>query len=77
LLARAGKLDPAAAHLVHALQLEPDNVSAMYQLAQVYSRKGESARAQELFAKVGKAKAEDREQFTSRGIAQIIREGAK
>ena len=49
----------------------------MYQLAQVYSRKGDSARAKELFAKVGKAKAEDREQFTSRGLAQIIREGAK
>jgi len=74
---RAGKLDVAVKHLARALQLEPDNVSAMYQLAQVYSRKGDSARAKELFAKVGKAKAEDREQFTSRGLAQIIREGAK
>jgi hypothetical protein len=26
---------------------------------------------------VGKAKAEDREQFTSRGLAQIVKEGAR
>jgi len=77
LLARGGELDGAIAHLNRALQLEPDNVSAMYQLAQVLSRKGESARARELFAKVGKAKQEDREQFTTRGLAQIMREGAK
>jgi tetratricopeptide (TPR) repeat protein len=77
LQARAGELDAAIGHLNRALQLEPDNVSAMYQLAQVYSRKGQSARARELFAKVGKAKTEDREQFTSRGLAQIVREGGR
>lgn len=77
LLTRAGKLALAQAHLVRALQLEPGNVSAMYQLAQVYSRQGQTERAKELFAKVGQAKAEDREQFTNRGLAQIVREGAK
>ena len=77
LQARIGEFDAAVPHLNRALQLEPGNVSAMYQLAQVYSRKGQAERAKELFAKVGKAKAEEREQFTSRGLAQIVKEGAR
>ena len=54
LLARRGELDAAEKHLSRALQLEPENVSATYQLAQVYQKKGDSARARQLFAKVSK-----------------------
>ena len=68
LLARRGQYDLAAKHLEKALELDPENVAAMYQLAQVYQRKGESARAKQLFAKVGKLKAQDREQFTRGGF---------
>ena len=64
LLARRGVLDLAAKHLTRALELDPDNVAATYQLAQVYQKKGDLVRAKQLFAKVSKAKAEDREQFT-------------
>ena len=77
LLARRGQYDLAAKHLEKALELDPENVAAMYQLAQVYQRKGESARAKQLFAKVGKLKAEDREQFTRGGLLQIVREGGR
>lgn len=77
LLARRGQLDLAVQHLTRALELDPENVSATYQLAQVYQKKGNSTRARELFAKVSKAKAEDREQFTRGGLAHIVREGSR
>lgn len=77
LLGRAGDLPGAAAQLERALKLEPDNVSATYQLAQVMSKQGQAARAKELFAKVRKAKEDEREQFTTKGLAQIVREGSQ
>ena len=77
LLARRGDLELAAKHLIRALELDRDNVTATYQLAQVYQKKGDPARAKELFAKVSKAKAEDREQFTRGGLQHIIREGSR
>jgi Flp pilus assembly protein TadD len=77
LLARRGELDRAEAHLTRALALEPDNITATYQLAQVCQRKGDTARARELFAKVSKAKAEDREQFTRGGLQRLIQAGSR
>lgn len=72
-LARDGQFEEAAAHLERAITLDPANVGAIYQLAQVYSRKGNTSRAKELFAKVSKMKTEDRENFTKRGLQQILR----
>ena len=77
LLARRGALDLAEEHLTRALELDPDNVTATYQLAQICQKKGDTARARELFAKVSKAKAEDREQFTRGGLQHIIRAGSQ
>jgi tetratricopeptide (TPR) repeat protein len=77
LLLRRGELDRAAAHLEQALKLEPGNVGAMYPLAQVYSKKGDAERARVLFAKVGKARQEERERFAQSGLAQIVREGSR
>jgi len=77
LLLRRGELDRAAGQLERALQIEPEEVAAAYQLAQVYAKKGDSRRAREMFAKVSKAKAEERDQFTSRGLQQIVKEGAR
>jgi tetratricopeptide (TPR) repeat protein len=77
LLVRRGELDLAEKQLTRALDLEPENVSATYQLAQVCQKKGDSARAKELFAKVSKAKAQDREQFTRGGLQHIIRAGSQ
>jgi tetratricopeptide (TPR) repeat protein len=77
LLATRGELDLAMKHLSRALELDPDNVTATYQLAQVLQRKGDRARAKELFAKVSKAKAEEREQFTRGGLQHIIRVGSR
>jgi len=77
LLARRGVLDLAEEHLTRALELDPANVTATYQLAQICQKKGDSARARELFAKVSKAKADDREQFTRGGLQHIIRAGSQ
>jgi cytochrome c-type biogenesis protein CcmH/NrfG len=77
LLARRGELDLAVQHLARALELDSENISATYQLAQIFQKKGDSARAQQLFAKVSQAKAEEREQFTRGGLQQIIREGSR
>jgi Flp pilus assembly protein TadD len=76
-LAREKEFDLAQKHLTRALELDPENVSATYQLAQVLQRKGDSVRAKELFAKVSKAKEEDREQFTKGGLQHIIRVGSQ
>jgi tetratricopeptide (TPR) repeat protein len=73
LLARDGRFEEAAAHLERATTLEPENVSAIYQLAQVYSKKGNAPQAKQLFAKVSKMKADDRENFTNRRLQQILR----
>jgi tetratricopeptide (TPR) repeat protein len=73
LLARDGNFEEAAMHLERAITLESENVGAMYQLAQVYSRIGNAPRAKQLFAKVSKMKAEDRENFANRRLQQILR----
>jgi tetratricopeptide (TPR) repeat protein len=73
LLAREGQLPEAATHLERAVKLQPDNVAALYQLAQVYSKNGETARAKQLFAQVGKMKGDDRENFANHGLQQILR----
>ena len=60
-----------------AIRLDPNDVSATYQLAQAYRAK-DSARADELFAKVSQAKAEAAEQKASKGgLLRIVRDGAK
>jgi Flp pilus assembly protein TadD len=75
MLARRGELDEALEHLERVRAIEPAEVSATYQLALVHRSRGESERAKELFALVGRQKAEDREQFTKGGLLRIVREG--
>lgn len=74
---RRGDLDRAAVELERALEILPGDVSATYQLAQVYAKKGETARSRELFNRVGKARADEREQFTSQGLEQISKQGIR
>ncbi len=77
LLFRRGDLEGAAAQLERALRIAPDDVSALYQLAQLYAKTGDVARSRELFARVSKMKADEREQFTGQGLEQIRRQGAR
>jgi predicted Zn-dependent protease len=76
-LFKRGDIGHAIEQLTRALELDPGDSSATYQLAQAYRKKGDARRADELFAKVSQEKAEAREQFTQRNLVRIIREGAQ
>ena len=75
MLARRGSLDAAIEHLEKARSIDSEEVSATYQLALVYRSSGNVEKAKELFALVGKQKAEDRDEFTRGGLLRIVREG--
>lgn len=77
MLLRSGDLDRAAAHLEEALKLEADHMPAIYSLAQVRQKQGDKEAAKALFARVQQAKTEEHDEFTQRGLLQIVREGAK
>jgi tetratricopeptide (TPR) repeat protein len=77
LLLRSGDLDSAAAHLEEALKLDADNMAAIYSLAQVRQKQGDKESAKALFARVQQAKTEEHDEFTQRGLLQIVREGAR
>lgn len=76
LLLQRGDAEQAILHLDKALELDPGRVTAMYQLAQAYRKKGDAGKAAELLAKVGKAKEEDPAHFPQRNLLRIIREEA-
>lgn len=76
MLARRGALNEAIRHLEKARTIDPDEVSATYQLALAYRGSGELEKARDLFALVGKQKAEDRDEFTRGGLLRIVREGS-
>jgi predicted Zn-dependent protease len=71
-----GEFDRADEQLEKALEIDPEDIAATYQLARVKQRKGDRQRAQELFAKVSKAKEEDRDGFTQGGLLRIVRQGS-
>jgi thioredoxin-like negative regulator of GroEL len=59
------------------LKLDPDDIAAAYQLAFLCRKKGDTQRANELFAKVSQAKAEDPDQATKKNLVRIIREESR
>lgn len=77
MLARRGDLEEALEHLARARAIDPGETSAIYQLALVHRRRGDAEQARELFALVGRQKAEDREEFAKRGLLRMVREGAR
>ena len=76
-LLRRGEVERAIQELEKALELDPKDESPMYQLAQAYRRKGDLNRAKDLFAKVDRSKAEERDKFMNRTLLRLVREGAK
>jgi len=76
-LVKRGNLERAAREFEAALRIQPDDASAAYQLALVYQKTGETQRAEELFAKVGKARAETPSQIVPSILIRIIREGSQ
>lgn len=76
LLLRRGEVDRACEQLEKAVELDPDDLTATYQLAQALQKKGQTARARELFSKVEKAKIADRD-LTRQNLLRILREQSK
>src|SRR5262249_18341978 len=74
--AKRGDLSKAAQEFEAILKLQPNDASAAYQLAVIYRKTGATKRAEELFAKVGKARAEDPPPMTPSTLVQIIRDAA-
>ena len=58
---RLGEIDLAVEQLEKAIELDPEDLTATYQLAQALQRKGNAARARELFSRVEKANKADRD----------------
>ena len=77
LLLRRNEVDRAITELEKALELDPQETSSLYQLAQAHRKNGNLERAKELFAKVDRAKSEEREKFMNRTLLRLVREGSK
>jgi tetratricopeptide (TPR) repeat protein len=76
MLMKRGDIAGAAGQFEAALQIDPEEMSATYQLAMIYRDQGKTKQAEELAAKVSKARsAPDPGQFTQRNLVKIIREG--
>ena len=75
--AKRGELNRAVSEFEAALKLAPDDAATAYQLALLYQKTGATAKAEELFAKVGKVRAEDPSRVAPRNLVRIIREGSQ
>jgi len=74
ILAARGDQPGARRQFEEALKLDPDNAGAAYQLALIYRKAGNMARAQELMSKAGKAASVSNEPtVTTRDLVKIIR----
>jgi Flp pilus assembly protein TadD len=78
MLVKRGEPERATRQFEEALKLEPDDNTAAYQLALLYRKAGNTKRAEELMAKVGKATSvPDSKPITGRDLVRIVREASK
>ena len=70
-----GDLDAAISHLEKASALNPSATGPLYLLAQVYRRKGNGPRAQELITRVSKMQEQDRQAMARADLKDIASEG--
>jgi Flp pilus assembly protein TadD len=79
-LLRRGDTEKAIEQLERATSLDPDTPGPLYQLGQAYRKMGNTARAQELLARVTKlneqGRSDDPDKELKRIVVRIIREGA-
>ena len=72
-----GDFDHAAQEFEEALKLQPADASPAYQLALVYRKRGNTAKADELFDLFSKAKKEDPNQTAARDLLKAIQQGSR
>jgi tetratricopeptide (TPR) repeat protein len=73
---RRGEIDAAILLLEKAIELDPQDLTATYQLAQALQRKGNGVRARELLKKVERTNSGTRDD-PWRKLFRIVREGSK
>jgi tetratricopeptide (TPR) repeat protein len=80
LLLKRDDLDEAIRELERAVSIDPEITAALYNLGQAYRRKGDTARATELLARVTRLNAQERGDDPAadlkRTVIRIVREGA-
>jgi len=76
ILLRRGEVARAAEHLEKAFELDPEDMTAAYQLAQALQRMGQTERAKQLFTKVSQAKSGEL-QDAQRNLMRIIKAGSQ
>jgi tetratricopeptide (TPR) repeat protein len=76
ILVKRGDLGAAIRQFEAALKIQPDDVSASYQLALLYQRTGNTKRADVLFEQVRKARSVDPAEANRRNLMNVIREGS-
>jgi tetratricopeptide (TPR) repeat protein len=75
MLAKSGDAAGAAAQLEAALRIDPEDMTAAYQLAMIYRDQGKTAQAEALAEKVAKARsAPEPNQLTTRTLGKILRD---
>jgi Flp pilus assembly protein TadD len=78
MLVKRGQADDARRQFEEAMKLDPNDASAAYHLALIYRKAGNTRRAEELMAKVGKATSvPDSPPATGRNLVKIVREGSR
>lgn len=75
LLLRRGQLDQAIVALEKAVLLDPTEAAGTFQLAQAYRRKGESAKADQMMARLEKLHAKERGDEVEKALKRIVKEG--
>jgi tetratricopeptide (TPR) repeat protein len=76
ILLHRGEVDRALVELSKAAELDPQDVTTTYLLAQAYQKKGDHARARDLFAKVERAKQSALE-TTQHNLMRMIKPASK
>jgi Flp pilus assembly protein TadD len=76
ILLRRGEVARAAEHLEKAFELDPEDMTAAYQLAQALQRMGQTERAKQLFTKVRQAKSGELKD-AQRNLMRIIKAGSQ
>jgi tetratricopeptide (TPR) repeat protein len=79
LLFKRDQVEPAIRELEKAAELDPGNTASLYALSQAYRKKGDTARAQALLARVTRLNARERgddpDGELRRAVVRIVREG--
>jgi predicted Zn-dependent protease len=73
LLVERGDVRQAIVHLERAVALEPDSAAPAYSLALAYRRTGDTARAQQLLARVSQLNAQGRGEDSGEDLKRIVK----